>query len=875
MIVPNEFPVILPGQTRLAVVGDAPGPDEATVGKPFVGTAGRFLRAILASCGASTNQIFFGNVCQHLPPNNNVDNFSFEGPEIQDGLSTLRKDLQTFHPNCILLLGKIPLRTARPDLCYPTTRGYTIPLGDWRGSIFQNVSGLLDAAKCVATYHPSYVLRSYNDFPFFKFDVARAVRHASTSELRSIVRMGVLRPCLAEVLDYLYQARAGQVPQTFDIEGYPDNIGVTMLSLVPTADPTHGIVIPFHIEGRRYWTEDEEVQVWEALAHLLADSDVPKTAHNCFYELFVLAWRHRIVINNLADDTMMAHWELYPDFAKGDKEERQKVSATQKKRSLGVCASLYTEQPFYKDDRLSNNTDVKLNYNFLDSSVTAEIRNVTSGQLQRTAFSHGHYRFNISLVPSYNYIMLRGCKFDANEAKTLAGKVEQEINELNLQINRTLEERGAFHLFPVSKANEKHRARDGFNVKSPTQKRWLLYDHLKCTSLKKWGRTADEDALLHYHNRTSDPLLRLVIRCVRKRTRLSDLGKLVPDIDGRIRTSYDLVGTNTGRLSSRNSMSMVFDPTEGWVNAGTNVQNQTKDLRVCWVPDTPEHDFFQADLSGADAWTVAAELANLGHPTMLDDLLYGIKPSLVLCHMVREHEAGRDVSLVNRMDRAQLKQTCKDVKSYFDSVEGHHDASGRPLDWLYLCSKRVQHGSNYDMHAERITELVFGDSDGTIVLTKKDAELYQRLYKLRYNTDARNDWIRKTLSQTQCLVSSCGVRRQFFAIRNRGDIDDAIVREASAFNPQCNTTYITNCALRSLWYDPTNRTSRGALFVEPLLQIHDALAGQYRSRDRDFARDHIRTWFRHPLRVGNIEINIPVDAKWGPNWRDTKNSFSS
>lgn len=865
-LVPNRHPSIPPTTTRLAVVGEAPGEDEVTAGEPFVGASGRFLRAILSSCGGSTQQTFFGNICQHRPPNNDIASFDFDGPEIQSGIETLKADLAEFQPHCVLLLGRTAFRSVRPDLCYPSKKGYVVPLSDWRGSIYRGPS-VLGEWKFVPTYHPAYILRSYNDAPFFKFDVARGIRHASSPHLQTITRVGILRPTLGQVLDTIASIRASRTAITFDIEGYPDSVGVTMLSIVPTADPTQGIVIPFQLNGH-YWGEAEEAQVWKALADLLADPDVPKTCHNCFYELFVLAWRHRMVVNNLADDTMMAHWELYPDFAKGDKEERTKVSATQRKRSLGICCSLYTEQPYYKDDRLSDNPDVKLNYNFLDSSVTAEVRNETTSLLSKTPASYSHYRFNINIIPAYNYIMLRGCRFDAQQGRHIAEVTSKEIEDLSLAINRELEERGAFGSFPCS--SEKVRAQEGFNVKSSKQKCWLLYDHLGCKPLKRWGVTSDEDAMLHYWAKTRDPLLRLVIRCVRKRTRLSDIAKLLPDPDGRIRTGYDIVGTNTGRLASRNSTSMVFDPEDGWINTGTNLQNVTKDLRVCFTADTPEHDFFQADLSGADAWTVAAELAALGHHAMWNDLTAKIKPSLVLCLMVRLHAAKQDVTQVNRMSVDELRKATKEIKQYFDSVEGKNDEQGRPLDWLYLCSKRVQHGSNYGMHATRTAELVFGDSDGTIDIPTKDAELYQYFYKLRYKTDVRNDWIRKTLQASACVVSSCGVRRQFFAIRDRREIDDAIVREASAFNPQCNTTYITNTALRNLWYDTTNRTSRGGLFVEPLIQVHDALCGQFRTGHRSFAAERMKDWFHAPLRVAGTEVLIPVDAKYGPNWKDTK-----
>lgn len=831
-ICPNKFPRVPPGEARLAVVGEAPGADEMVALEPFVGVSGRLLRAILGASGIACDQVFFGNICNHNPPFNDIEKFSFDGPEIQTGLERLRTDLQVFRPNCVLLLGKTAFRAFRPDLCYQSRKGYVVPLGDWRGSVFPATGW--NGTKCVSTYHPAFILRSYSDMPYFRFDVARAVRHSRLSGLPTLVRAGTLRPTLADVLGFIEDARANRKPTTFDIEGFADDVGVTMLSLCTS--PTTGIVIPFWFSGRNYWSAEEEATVWKALADLLADPAVPKTAHNAFYELFVLAWRHRCVINNLHDDTMMKHWECFPEL----------------ERSLAVCTSIYTEQPYYKDGRVSEDPDVKLRYNLTDSQVTHEVNDETERKLVTCPSSHRHYRFNVNLIPAYNYVMLRGCKFDCEKAAILREAVTKDIHALNTEIEGVL-------------------GRE-FNVKSVVDKRWLLYTHLGYKPLKRYGDSTAEDVLLHYWTKEQNPLVRLVIRAIRKRTRLSDIKKLLPNVDGRIRSSYDIVGTNTGRLSSRSSIAMELLDGE-WTHTGTNLQNVTKDLRCCFIPDTPDYDFWQFDLSGADGWTVAADLGLLGHGAMLEDYLYGIKPALVLYYMLQEHSAGRSPSAVNQLDRSTLKNELRRVKQEIDALEGKTDPQGRPLDWQYLCCKRVQHGSNYGARPEKIAEVVFGDSDGTIVLSPKDALLYQSLYKSRYQTDARNEAIRRRLADSGALVAACGIRRQFFGIRNRRDIDDSIVREAAAFEPQANTTWATNKALERLWYDRQNRTSRGTLFVEPLLQIHDALAGQYKSRDRSWAHEKLKEWFRNPLRIAGTEITIPADGKYGENWKETKTSI--
>lgn len=854
---PNLFPKLPPGQQRLAVIGEAPGTEEMVIGEPFVGTAGRLLRAVLGSNNIADRQIFFGNICQHNPPRNELSNWDWYDSRIQSGIEQLVRDLHVFRPNCLLLLGRATFRAVRPDLCYEGDKGFSIPLSDWRGSIIAG-HGQFAPFKCVPTYHPAYILRAYGDMPYFRFDVGRGVRQSSFVGINPRISTGVIRPTLQDVLLFIARTRQEKLPVTFDIEGYCDDVGITMLSLVWNNDPCGGIVIPFWIDGRNYWTSDEEVEVWQALAGLLADADIPKTAHQSFYELFVFAWRHRCIVNNLHDDTLMERWELFPEL----------------ERSLAVCTSMHTEIPFYKDQRLSEVSDIKLQYNLTDSQATALVKKDLDNQLARIPRSYEHYRFNINLIPAYNYIMLRGCRLDLDKVREHHTITRSEIAALTSTIDSQI-------LEPAILAGIVTRKRKSdpyhFNVDSGKQLRWLLYTHLQLKPLARYKTNSgldstSEDVLLHHWTKSENPLLRTIIQCIRKRTRLSDIEKLVPDPDGRIRSSYDPVGTDTGRLSSRKSQSLIFDGKE-WVNTGTNLQNVTKELRGCFVTDNPEYDFFQFDLSGADGWTVAADLAALGHPAMLEDYLYGIKPALVLYYMLQEQSAGRNPALVNRLDRAQLKLELKRVKNEIDALEGKLDSSGRPADWQYLCCKRVQHGSNYGAMPTKIAEVIFGDSDGTIVLSPREADRYQYLYKLRYNTDARNEAIRRRLMDTGYLVAACGIRRQFFAIRNRRDIDDAVIRAASSFEPQANTTWATNKALERLWYDCENRTSRGSLFIEPLLQIHDALAGQFRSRDREWAGRKIHEWFQNPLIIAGTKLTIPVDGKWGPNWKECKHSF--
>lgn len=841
---PPSLPSLPHKVCRLAIIGEAPGVDELQVGVPFVGSAGKLLHKVLGHSNVSAEQCLLTNIIDVIPPGNNLARLPWDGDEIQSGIARCRSVIDTYQPNCILALGRGPMRMLLSDACTEGDKGVNIPLDKWRGSIVQSDWGY----KTVLSFHPSYVQGVVADMPYFKFDVNRAVEQSKFPELRLQKRDGILEPTLTEVLDFLHYIRREHIATSSDIEGYPDNQGITCMSICPT--PHTGIVIPFWHRSSNYWTESEELMIWKALAEWLADPTCRKTFHNGFYEYFVFAFKHRCVICGWHDDTMLKFWELYPELEK----------------NLGVVNSFCTQEPYYKSDRLSSNPRVKLEYNFKDSAVTDEANNALEEQLVKAPASYDHYRFNICLSSPITYLNIRGCRLDRDRLASHQSRSLTDLAEFQGNIDATL-------VGPALAADVLTRKRKSdpwtFNVKSTTQKQWLLYTHLGYTPSRRWGPVTDEETMLRYYAKDRNPTLRQVIQAVRKRTRLQDIAKLICDSDGRIRTSLDIVGTNTGRSSSRSSMAMrpVGDGSGEWENTGTNLQNVTKEIRDCFVPDTDQYDFWQFDLRGADAWTVAADLAALGHPTMLEDLLAGIKPAKVLMALLAEYEAGRDPTAINAMDRATLKAHLDTIKIP-DSSE--KDAQGRPGDWKYDVCKKVQHGTNYDGSPDTIAALVFGDSDGIVDLTKRESEIYQFLYKLRYKPQERNAWIKRTLSVQGYLTTACGIRRKFFNIRNPYDLEDSIVREAAAFEPQANTTYCTNRALLNLWNDVENRSSKGWLHCDPLLQIHDALAGQNHQAARQWAHGKLRSYFNTTLNIHGIAITIPVDGGWGTNWLDSK-----
>lgn len=813
----RELPKLTPLSHRLLILADEPREEDKLLGEPFSSGVGQVLRQALSAANVSVEECAVAYTSSSRPWQDVV---------------------QAYKPTCILALGSSAFTCINSEHSLYAARG----------SVFLTEFGI----PGVGAFDPADVCKIWKDMPYFRNDVKKACIVSKLGFKNQPVfrpRTVITRPSFEQTVAFLKRLIAQKIPTSFDVEGYPDNVGITMCGFSIT--PEDALVIPFFIDGKNYWSEEEEVVVWELMASYLGNASIPKTAHNAFYELFIFAWRHRVVVRGLDHDTMMLFWELFVELEK----------------ALDVVASFCSIHPYWKADREAEDSDAKLRYNGSDCYLTQESKETLLPNLVKNQRQYDHYRFNIQLIPAVAYLNLRGCRFDINRAAQHLAETRSKLDAYQERLHYQLAQHGWLD----------SEFGGAFNVKSPPQKQHLLYNLLGVPVNKRDGETANEAKIIEVYTRTRNPLLKTLLHTIHQRTRISDIEKLTYDFDGRIRSALGLVTTTTGRTSSREAyaMKLVFKETkkfgkvpEKWENTGTNLQNVTKDLRDLFIPDDG-YEFWQLDLAGADGWTVAADLANLGYPTMLEDYLAGIKPAKVLMLLLGEYEAGRDPAVINSLPRSEIKRLCSALV-----IPDEPDAQGRPGDWKYMVCKKAQHGTNYDAKPDTIAMLVFVDSEGLVDLSAREAGIYQYLYKLRYRPELRNQRIAELLTaQSGTLHTAMGISRKFYSLRSKVP-DSNTLREASALEPQANTTGTCNMALHRLWYDPANRLPSGRLRVEPLLQIHDALAGQYPINDRRNCHQLLHSAFSNlPLRVGKTTITIPADGGYGTSWKDTKHKF--
>jgi uracil-DNA glycosylase family 4 len=880
----NVYPTLTTAH-RIAIIGEAPGKDEDEQGKPFVGASGRLLNGLLSKANIVREACYIGNVCQVRPPDNVIAEFEWGGPEIQDGIQVLREELLRFRPHLVVCLGatalhlfkegNVPLKKKRVEgelrFVYPNS------IDSWRGSKFIGAPGSpLPGVKCIAAHHPAFCLRAYENTSLLMFDLNRAAKEGTFPELHLPQRVIETSLTIDEIFDRVNKIRASRSTISADIEGYWH--GMSCISI--STGPEWSFVIPWTREdGLSYWTIDEEMRLLRLLDGLMRDHRVPKIWQNGLYDRWAMQYGYGICVLGNSDDTMLRFWEYQPELPK----------------RLDTQASLLTEEPFWKDDRKSDSLEVKLIYCGKDSAVTYEINNRLTSILKDPR-SVAHYRFNHDLLNVLLYIELRGIRYDVVGARQKLKEVKEEIYTWQAKLD-TVSGYGIKPGTPKDDIDAMVRkalcfARDhntpkkgnndileealtrlakpdltladyGFfgtitetslNIKSPKFNKYL-YGPKEEGGLALVGNTRDYLALIKLNKKSPHEALPIAVELGILRTR-SQFLEIESDPDGRIRCGYNVVGTDTGRITSYTS------PT----GSGYNLQTLPDDdkskpeghplrlgMRRLVLAD-PGHNLFQCDLKGSDGWTIGAHLNALGSPVMLDDLRAGIKPAARICYMLRH-----GIASLKGKRRDEIVELLREVKKD---------------DWDYFACKIGIWGICYLMGPDTLADNIFEESEGKILLSRKEVEEFRTAVFEGYHIKLWHIATQRKLSQKPVLTSASGSTRRFFG-RDREILGVALANE-----PQANTTYATNLAARRLWMDPENRVadkyiidSKGnskhiPFLVEPLHQVHDALIVQARFEDTEFTKRKLNEWFNNTLVIAGQNIVIPFEGNYGPSWGD-------
>ena len=134
-------------ESKIMIIGEAPGADEDRLGAPFVGKSGGLLDKMLAGIGLTRKDVYITNVLPWRPPGNRSPTDS----EIAVCLPFLKRQIDLLKPKIILLLGGSAANSVLDN-----NESISKIRGHWHEYVLTDKS----VVPAIATFHPAYLLRN-------------------------------------------------------------------------------------------------------------------------------------------------------------------------------------------------------------------------------------------------------------------------------------------------------------------------------------------------------------------------------------------------------------------------------------------------------------------------------------------------------------------------------------------------------------------------------------------------------------------------------------------------------------------------------------------------------------------------------------------
>ncbi len=134
--------------SRIMILGEAPGAKEDLLGKPFVGEAGQLLDKMLSFIGLSRKQLYITNIVFWRPPGNRTPN----DKEISKCLLLTKKHIRIINPQLLIFVGSIAAKSL-----LNSKEGITKLRGQKHFYTDEDYNIRIPAR---AIFHPAYLMRN-------------------------------------------------------------------------------------------------------------------------------------------------------------------------------------------------------------------------------------------------------------------------------------------------------------------------------------------------------------------------------------------------------------------------------------------------------------------------------------------------------------------------------------------------------------------------------------------------------------------------------------------------------------------------------------------------------------------------------------------
>lgn len=819
---PNYVPGVGPKGAELMFVGEAPGRSENFLKYPFVErdgeySAGSLLNSILREIGLNRKDIYITNVVKYQPPENKLRRLEEIGIKIEDQVQQLWEEINAVKPNCIVTFGNLALKAV-----FGKGNGFS-GIMRWRGSYLPTAQ--MDY-KGIATIHPAALLHREGEV---EDEREERKKGSLTYSYRHVLKLDLLK-AKRESTTKLYDppqrvleiARDHVALQRF-LEKYSDkrivSVDIEVRQAIPFCislafNDWHAISIPildcFGWQGQEGPTEHVRAEMLCILAQFL-DSGIGVIGQNFKFDQRQLARLCGIRIRNFHCDTSLLAHSLHPEFPK----------------SLAFTTSIYTREPYYKDEGKEFNPardkiERYLQYNARDAAVTYEVYEAMMRDAKKKVvkgFPNWVDDFVLGHQMSLHdfYFRLEDVGFAVNRAR------QKELYiDYGRQIDETQEELDEIAGWHV---NTSGSSRD------PGK---LVYGQFGFPERKGTSEEVLFSLIANHSQKrpvTHKRALELILHIRKLKLNRKKVFGAKPDYDGRMRTVYTITGTETGRSSTK-----VLKPPVRPETIGMPFHIVTKhgkigvEGREFLIPDEG-YAIVETDMSQAEARIVAL--------------------------------LGLDHKLLRMFDRKD------DIHSITSSW-----IFNVPVDQvskeLRFIGKTVRHAGHYDMREHRLTEIVNTDAKKygiNISISQFKAGIILNKFH-RFSPNIRevfHESIQRTLrDNNRILINPFGRYRQFF---NRWGRE--LFKEAYTQIPQSTVPdQLRRAGLRA-----EVRFRREAIDARFVVEAHDALVGIVRISDVRGYKEILHEEIERPIDFSRCSIPrdsliIPAESKVGYTYRE-------
>lgn len=451
-------------------------------------------------------------------------------------------------------------------------------------------------------------------------------------------------------------------------------------------------------------------------------------------------------------------------------------------------------------------------YNGLDCCVTSEVYTELVEQLDLEPPNvRETYEFALNKQAPFMEMALRGTLIDEGRRQSVIRDLEEDLRRINRHFQMVMV--GVFDT--------------EVNWRSPTQLKTLFYGSLGLKEVKarnahgKYVATTNRKALEKFRNYIHvAPIANMILKMRDIQKALGFLRTEI-DSDGRMRTSYNLAGTNTGRLSSR-----MND-----FGTGTNLQNVDRKLRNAFVAD-PGMYLFNIDLEQADARNVGARLWTL--------FLESHGPEFAGAYL-DACESGDLHTTVCQMAWTGLDWNLDNPRETADRI-AYRDFSYRDM------AKKLGHGTNYYGTPRTM-------AGHTNVETALIEDFQRRYFGAFPAIPLWHEWVIDQVQTHGILTTLFGRRRMFFG---RGK-EATTHRKAIAYEPQSMTGEEIDRGIYQIWKTMPQ--------VQLLNQVHDSVLLQVPFRQAALLLPQILDVMKVEIElIGGRKFSVPLDVAGGWNW---------